>query len=102
MVERIKAMRKEGDSVGGLVECRVRNLPVGLGVPVFDRLEADMAKAMLSRYLLQRDLKSAAVLTAPYSKAPSTTMYLSIKTARSAPRLTVRAGCKAGSATAKS
>ena len=48
MVERIKAMRKEGDSVGGLVECRVRNLPVGLGVPVFDRLEADMAKAMLS------------------------------------------------------
>ena len=48
MVERIKAMRKEGDSVGGLVECRVRNLPIGLGVPVFDRLEADMAKAMLS------------------------------------------------------
>ena len=48
MVERIKEMRKEGDSVGGLVECRVRNLPVGLGVPVFDRLEADMAKAMLS------------------------------------------------------
>ncbi|PXA05209.1 chorismate synthase [Coraliomargarita sinensis] len=48
MVERIKAMRSEGDSVGGLIECRVRNLPVGLGVPVFDRLEADLAKAMLS------------------------------------------------------
>lgn len=48
MIERIKAMRSEGDSVGGLVECRVRNLPVGLGVPVFDRLEADLAKAMLS------------------------------------------------------
>ena len=41
-------MRAEGDSVGGLIECRVRNLPVGLGVPVFDRLEADLAKAMLS------------------------------------------------------
>ena len=48
MIERIKAMRSEGDSVGGLIECRVRHLPVGLGVPVFDRLEADLAKAMLS------------------------------------------------------
>jgi len=48
MVERIKAVRKDGDSVGGVIECRIRNLPVGLGVPVFDRLEADLAKAMLS------------------------------------------------------
>lgn len=48
MIERIKAMRSEGDSVGGLIECRVRKLPGGLGVPVFDRLEADLAKAMLS------------------------------------------------------
>ena len=48
MVERIKAMRSEGDSVGGIVECRVRHLPVGLGAPVFDRIEADLAKAMLS------------------------------------------------------
>jgi len=48
MIERIKAMRSEGDSVGGVIECRVRNLPAGLGVPVFDRLEADLAKAMLS------------------------------------------------------
>jgi chorismate synthase len=48
MVERIKTMRSEGDSVGGIIECRIRNLPVGLGVPGFDRLEADLAKAMLS------------------------------------------------------
>lgn len=48
MIERIKSVRKKGDSVGGIVECRVRNLPAGLGVPVFDRLEADLAKAMLS------------------------------------------------------
>lgn len=48
MIERIKSIRKKGDSVGGVIECRVRNLPVGLGVPVFDRLEADLAKAMLS------------------------------------------------------
>lgn len=48
MVDCIKAMRAEGDSVGGVIECRIRNLPVGLGVPVFDRLEADLAKGMLS------------------------------------------------------
>ena len=48
MVERIKALRKEGDSAGGIVELVARGLPVGLGEPVFDRLEADLAKAMLS------------------------------------------------------
>jgi chorismate synthase len=48
MIERIKAVRAEGDSVGGVIECRIRNVPVGLGEPVFDRLEADLAKAMLS------------------------------------------------------
>ncbi len=48
MIDRIKEVRKQGDSVGGVIECRVRGLPVGLGEPVFDRLEADLAKAMLS------------------------------------------------------
>ena len=48
MIERIKAVRAEGDSVGGLIECRIRGVPAGLGEPVFDRLEADLARAMLS------------------------------------------------------
>lgn len=48
MIERIKAVRSEGDSVGGVIQARVRGLPPGLGEPVFDRLEADLAKAMLS------------------------------------------------------
>jgi chorismate synthase len=48
MIERIKRVRSEGDSVGGIIECRVRGVPPGLGEPVFDRLEADLAKAMLS------------------------------------------------------
>lgn len=48
MVDLVKEMRGEGNSVGGVVECVVRNVPVGLGMPVFDRLEADLAKAMMS------------------------------------------------------
>src|SRR5271166_904802 len=48
MVDLIKTMRKEGNSVGGVIECVVRGVPPGLGEPVFDKLEADLAKAMLS------------------------------------------------------
>jgi len=48
MVDHILAQKKAGDSVGGLIRCRVQGIPTGLGVPVFDRLEADLAKAMLS------------------------------------------------------
>jgi chorismate synthase len=48
MIKRIEAVRAKGDSVGGIIECRVRGVPPGLGEPVFDRLEADLAKAMLS------------------------------------------------------
>lgn len=48
MIERIKAVRSEGDSVGGVIECRIQGVPAGLGEPVFDRLHADLGKAMLS------------------------------------------------------
>ena len=48
MIALIEEMRKEGNSVGGVVECVVRGVPTGLGEPVFDKLEADLAKAMLS------------------------------------------------------
>ena len=48
MIELIKATRKDGNSIGGTIQAVVRNCPVGLGSPVFDRLEADLAKAMLS------------------------------------------------------
>ncbi len=44
----IGQIRHEGDSVGGVIECVVRGVPAGLGEPVFDKLEADLAKAMLS------------------------------------------------------
>ena len=48
MAEFIKKARAEGDSVGGIIRCRIDGLPAGLGDPVFDRFEADLAKAMLS------------------------------------------------------
>jgi chorismate synthase len=48
MIDRIEAIGKQGDSIGGVVECVVRNVPKGLGSPVFDRLEADIAKGVMS------------------------------------------------------
>lgn len=44
----IKSIRKEGDTVGGTVTCVIQNVPVGLGEPVFDKLHAELGKAMLS------------------------------------------------------
>jgi chorismate synthase len=48
MVDTIEAARKDRDSVGGVVRCVVRNVPAGLGEPVFDKLTAELAKAMMS------------------------------------------------------
>jgi chorismate synthase len=48
MIARIDEIRKTGNSVGGVVECVARNIPSGLGSPVFDKLEADLAKACMS------------------------------------------------------
>lgn len=48
MIGLIEEMRSAGDTVGGIVECIARGVPAGWGEPVFDRLEADLAKAMLS------------------------------------------------------
>lgn len=48
MAALIERMRAEGDSVGGVVACQVHGVPPGWGEPVFDRLDADLAKAMLS------------------------------------------------------
>lgn len=48
MISLIEKVKKEGDSVGGIIEAVVKNCPIGLGEPVFDKLHADLAKAMLS------------------------------------------------------
>lgn len=48
MIDLIDEIRREKDSIGGVVECVVRNVPKGLGDPVFDKLEAELAKAVMS------------------------------------------------------
>ena len=48
MIDLIKVIQNEGDSLGGIVECRISGVPTGLGEPVFDKLDGELAKAMLS------------------------------------------------------
>lgn len=48
MIQKIEQVRKAGDTIGGQIACVVKNVPVGLGEPVFDKLHADLGKAMLS------------------------------------------------------
>ncbi|MDJ0677059.1 MAG: chorismate synthase [Calothrix sp. MO_167.B42] len=48
MIDLIEKIRDEGNSIGGVVECIARNVPKGLGMPVFDKLEADIAKGVMS------------------------------------------------------
>lgn len=48
MIDLIKAVRKQGDTIGGVISCVIKNVPVGLGEPVFDKFHAQLGKAMLS------------------------------------------------------
>ncbi len=48
MEQHILEIRKQGDTVGGVISCVIKNVPIGLGEPVFDKLHADLGKAMLS------------------------------------------------------
>lgn len=48
MIALINKVKKEGDTIGGIVSCIIQGMPAGLGEPVFDKLQADLAKAMMS------------------------------------------------------
>ncbi len=48
MIQYIKEVKKDGDTVGGTITCVIQNVPVGLGEPIFDKLHANLGKAMLS------------------------------------------------------
>ena len=48
MIDYVEHVKNNGDSIGGVIKCIIRNVPVGLGEPVFDKLHADLGKALLS------------------------------------------------------
>lgn len=48
MINRINEIKKQGDTIGGVITCVIQNVPAGLGEPVFDKLHAELGKAMLS------------------------------------------------------
>ena len=48
MTEKVQELSEKGDSAGGIVECVIKGVPAGLGEPVFDKIDADLAKAVLS------------------------------------------------------
>ena len=48
MISHIEDIKKQGDSVGGIIQCVIQNTPIGLGEPVFDKLHAVLGHAMLS------------------------------------------------------
>lgn len=48
MISMIESIRKEGDTIGGIIQCVITDCPIGLGEPVFDKLHAELGKAMLS------------------------------------------------------
>jgi chorismate synthase len=48
MIDYIKELKNEGDSIGGIISCTIKNIPVGWGNPIFDKLSARLAQAMLS------------------------------------------------------
>jgi chorismate synthase len=48
MIEKIKEIKKEGNTIGGTVTCVIKNAPTGLGEPIFNKLHAELGKAMLN------------------------------------------------------
>ena len=48
MINEVKKARKNGDTLGGIVKCIIKNVPIGLGEPVFNKLHSELGKAMLS------------------------------------------------------
>ncbi|MGV6846273.1 MAG: chorismate synthase [Lutibacter sp.] len=48
MIQKIDKIRKQGDTIGGTITCVIQNVPIGLGEPIFDKLHAQLGKAMLS------------------------------------------------------
>ena len=100
MIALIESVRAEGDSFGGVIECVVRGVPAGLGEPVFDKLEADLAKAMLS-LPATKGFEIGSGFAATRMKGSEHNDAFEIREKRVGPRRIIPAACRAGSATAR-
>ena len=100
IIERIKEARKDGDSLGGVVECVARGVPVGLGEPVFDKLEADLAKSVLSMPAC-KGFEVGSGFAARHSQAHSITIPSTARAVESARAPTIPEESKAVSATGR-
>jgi len=56
MINKIKEIRKQGDTIGGTISCVAKNIPVGLGEPIFNKLHAALGNAMLSLNALPKQI----------------------------------------------
>ncbi len=99
MIALVDGARKAGDSLGGVVEAAARGVPAGWGEPVFDKLDADLAKAMLS-LPAAKGFEIGSGFAARSCRAASTTIRSTAPTATSAREPTTRAACRAASPTA--
>ena len=100
MISLVEQIRDAGDSVGGVIECVARGIPPGLGEPVFDKLEADLAKAMLS-IPAAKGLRSVPDSRRRRCGARSTTMHSKSAPEEFAQSRTTPGACKVASAMAK-
>ncbi len=99
MIALIEEVRKDQDSIGGVCELVAVGVPPGLGEPVFDKLKADLAKALLSLPAVMAFEYGAGFAVATGAAVPIT-MPLSPRNTASARRRTVTAVCSAASAAA--
>merc|ERR1712224_565700 len=74
MEDYIKQIRKEGDTVGGVITCVIQDVPAGLGEPVFNKLHAELGKAMLSINAV-KGFEYGSGLRAPKTGAAITMIY---------------------------
>ena len=97
MEEHIDAARRRGDSLGGVVSCVARGVPPGLGEPVFDKLEADLAKGVMSLPASKGFEIGSGFAGTRLTGSEHNDAFIPGRRPARAPRAIARAACRAGS-----
>ena len=101
MIARIDEARRAGDSLGGVVECVCRNVPPGLGEPVFDKLEADLARGVMSLPASKGFEIGSGFAGTPLTGIEHNDPFTADERPRAHGHATAPAACRAASATAR-